>query len=75
MERLFLSRNVETQRPRPDFLPDDWARVDVRVPLGGGSWAVVVVERIGDTKVRERAAIPTHTRTRKRVAGTRERHR
>ena len=30
-----------------DFLPDDWARADVRVPLGGGQWAVVAVERVG----------------------------
>ena len=30
-----------------DFLPDEWARVDVRVPLGGGQWAVVAVERVG----------------------------
>jgi hypothetical protein len=35
-----------------DFLPDDWARVDVRVPLGGGKWAVVAVERTGEQSKR-----------------------
>jgi hypothetical protein len=30
-----------------DFLPDDWARADVRVPLGGDVWATVAVERVG----------------------------
>ena len=29
-----------------DFLPDDWARADVRVPLGDGKWVVVAVERV-----------------------------
>ena len=35
-----------------DFLPADWARADVRVPLGGGNWAVVAVERLGDNAKR-----------------------
>ena len=35
-----------------DFLPPDWARVDVRVPLGGDTWATVAVERIGDSKAK-----------------------
>ena len=35
-----------------DFMPDDWERVDVRVPLGGGQWAEVAVERIGDKSKR-----------------------
>ena len=29
-----------------DFLPPDWERVDVEVPLGGGHWAQVSVRRV-----------------------------
>ena len=35
-----------------DFLPDDWERADVRVPLGGDTWVVVAVERIGENSKR-----------------------
>ena len=31
-----------------DFMPDGWERVDVRLPLGGGQWARVSVERTGE---------------------------
>jgi len=29
-----------------DFLPPDWERADVQVPLGAGQWAQVLVERV-----------------------------
>ena len=35
-----------------DFMPDDWARADVRVPLGGGKGAVVAIERVSATSKR-----------------------
>merc|ERR1711924_262152 len=35
-----------------DFLPDEWARVDVRIPLGQNTWATVSVERVGEKSKR-----------------------
>ena len=35
-----------------DFMPQDWERVQVRVPLGADKWASVLVERVGSKSKR-----------------------
>lgn len=35
-----------------DFMPGGWERADVRVPLGGGKWAMVTIERTGENSKR-----------------------